>query len=152
MSVPKTVTRVSKDGNVKFTSNVNVVEYTLNELIRGALRDVGRFVAKQFRISFYSHFKKINGAVSRGAGFKVFAKDPHLQVGIAKSWKGKVIGESGIPQELGDMETGQEKLGLLRHAVMDNIPKIIEIESKYLSELNKDNPSINTVSDKEYEE
>ena len=46
------------------------------------------------------------------------------------------------------METGQEKLGLLRHAVMDNIPKIIEIESKYLSELNKDNPSINTVSEK----
>ena len=151
MSVPKSVTRVSKDGNVKFTSNVDAVEYTLNELIRGALRDVGRFVAKQFRLSFYSHFKKVNGAVGRGTGFKVYKNNPKVEVGIGKWWKGKVIGESGIPQELGNEETGQEKLGLLRHAVMDNIPKIIEIESKYLSELNKDKPSISEMSD-DYEE
>lgn len=32
--------------------------------------------------------------------------------------------------------------GLLTKAVKDNIDQIIEIESKYLSELNGDNPSV----------
>ena len=152
MPIPKSVTRISKDGTFKFKDNVKAVEYSINELTRGALRDVGRFVSKQFRLSFYRNFKKINGAVGRGAGFKVYnGTPPRLEVGIGKNWKGKVIGESGIHQELGNSETKQEKLGLLRHAVMDNIPKIIEIESKYLSELNKDVPQFEEVGG-EYEE
>ena len=152
MGVPKSVTKVSKDGNVKFTSNVNTVEYTITELTRGALRDVGKFVAKQFRISFYSHFKKFNGAVGRGAGYVVWRKDNTLKVGIAKMWKGVTIGQSAISQELGSNLTGEKKLGLLRKAVMNNISTIIEIESKYLSELNKDKPSLAGVSEEDYEE
>ena len=152
MAIPKSVIKVSKDGNVTFKSNVNAVEYTLTELTRGALRDVGRFVAKQFRLSFYSHFKKYNGAVGRGAGYVVWRKDNTLKVGIAKMWKGTTIGQTAISQELGSNLTGEKKLGLLRKAVMNNIPKIIEIESKYLSELSKDVPNIKGLSEETYEE
>lgn len=152
MAVPRSVTRVSKNGSVKFVSNVNAVEYTLNELIRGALRDVGRFIAKNFRLSFYSHFIYKNGGVARGTGYKVNRRSATLQVGIGKYWKGKFIGISGIPQEIGNADTGQKKLGLLQKTVMRNIPKIIEIESKYLSELSKDVPNLIGLSEEDYEE
>ena len=46
MAVPKSVTKVSKDGSVTFTSNVDAVQYTMRELIRGALRDWGKPVEK----------------------------------------------------------------------------------------------------------
>lgn len=44
--MPKSVTRVSKDG-VKFVNSVDKLEYTLNELSRAALRDTGKFVRKR---------------------------------------------------------------------------------------------------------
>ena len=38
MGIPKSVIKINK-GNVKFISNVDRVNYTLNELTRAALRD-----------------------------------------------------------------------------------------------------------------
>ena len=43
MSVPKSVVKFDKDG-VKFVSSVDWYDYTLKELCRAALRDVGKFV------------------------------------------------------------------------------------------------------------
>ena len=43
MPVPPSVTRIDKNG-VKFISGVDRCSYTLKELVRAALRDVGKFV------------------------------------------------------------------------------------------------------------
>ena len=45
MSVPKSVVRFKKDG-IEYTSNVDFACYTIVELTRAALRDVGKFLAR----------------------------------------------------------------------------------------------------------
>ena len=69
MGVPKSVTKVSKDGNVKFTSNVNAVEYTIRELTRGALRDVGKFISKQYKFNFYILLNRRTGRAPKNIGY-----------------------------------------------------------------------------------
>ena len=64
MPIPPSVTKVTKDG-VEFISSVDRVNYTIKELSRAALRDVGKFVCKTFRQSFYGHFKRRKGFVGR---------------------------------------------------------------------------------------
>ena len=52
MAVPKSVTKVSKTKNgssVTFTSNVDRVNYTLEELVRAALRDTGKVLMPKIR-------------------------------------------------------------------------------------------------------
>ena len=46
MSVPKSVTKFDKNG-VKFVSNVDYCQYTIQELTRAALKDVGKFVCRK---------------------------------------------------------------------------------------------------------
>ena len=146
MSVPKSVTKVSKDGSVKFTSNVDAVKYTLEELTRGALRDVGKFVAKQYRINFYQRHPKIKGGVGKGASYWARKKEKDLQVGLGRKGVGFWAGYF----ELGSAEKKIPREDILRNVVYDNIPTIIEIESKYLSELNKDKPSLAGLSEEDY--
>ena len=43
MPLPPSVTRVTKDG-LKIVSNVDRCAYTIRELTRAALRDVGKYV------------------------------------------------------------------------------------------------------------
>ena len=48
MSLPKSVTKIKKDG-VEFVSSVDRASYTIRELARAALRDVGKLVCKRTR-------------------------------------------------------------------------------------------------------
>lgn len=48
MSVPKSVVKFDKNG-VVYTSSVDRANYTMKELSRAALRDVGKFVCREFR-------------------------------------------------------------------------------------------------------
>lgn len=144
MSVPKSVTKVSRDGSVTYTSNVDAVKYTLKELTRGALRDVGKYLRKQYRLNFYARFKKISGQVGKGTSYWVRSRECDLQIGIAR----KGVGFWGGFFEIGTSKT--PKMNILRNTVYNNIPKIIEIESKYLSELNKDKPSLSGLNEGEY--
>lgn len=145
MSVPKSVTKVSKDGNVTYTQSVDRVNYTIRELTRAALRDVGKYVCKQFRTSYYARFKRHSGRVGRFIQYwvKHKQKDIELQVGI------KPNGFYGGFQELGSSKT--PRLGFLTHAVQDNIPKIIEIESQYLSALEDEATALSLISEEDYE-
>ena len=145
MAIPKSVTKISKDGNVTYTQSVDRVNYTIRELTRAALRDVGKYVCKQFRTSYYSRFKRHSGRVGRFTQYwvKYKQKDIELQVGI------KPNGFYGGFQELGSSKT--TKLGLLTHAVQDNIPTIIEIESKYLSALEDEARALSLISEEDYE-
>ena len=145
MAIPKSVTKISKDGNVTYTQSVDRINYTLRELTRAALRDVGKYVCKQFRSAYYQHFKRKTSRVGKAAQYwvKYKQKDVELQVGI------KPNGFYGGFQELGTSE--QPRLGLLTHAVQDNIAQIIEIESKYLSALEDEARALALISEEDYE-
>ena len=147
MPVPKSITKISKDGSVTYTSNVDHVQYTLQELIRGALRDTGKFIAKQTRLSFYNKHKRLSGNVSKGIGYWVRKRDGDLQVGMGR----KGFGFYGGLFEVGSMEKGIAKEDNLRNAVFENISTIIDIQSQYLTELSKDKPNLDGLSEGEYE-
>ena len=145
MPVPDSVVKFNKDG-VKFVSSVDRVSYTMKELSRAALRDVGRFVCRIFRKSYYEHFNKYRGRVGKFTQYWVkykYEKHPVLQVGV------KPNGFYGGFQELGTSK--QPRLGLLTNAVKDNIPTIIEIESQYLSALEDEARALKLISEKDYE-
>ncbi len=133
MSAPKTVTKVLKNG-VQYTSNVDKASYTLRELSRGALRDVGKYCKKQFNIAFYEHFNKRTGKGGKVIKAVVYSNEktlyPRLEIGLKK---GKNPSFYGMFEELG--ASTHPRLALLQHAVEDNVAQIIEIESQYLSAL-----------------
>ncbi len=146
MALPKSVTKVSKDGKLTFTSNVDACSYTLKELARAGLRDVGKYVCKIFRNEFYSIFSKKTFNVGRATQYWVRYKQedfPNLQVGI------KPNGFYGGFQEVGSSK--QPKLGLLTSAVENHVPEIIEIESKYLSFLEDEAAALAHISEEDYE-
>lgn len=130
MSVPKSVIKFKKSG-VVYTSSVDRAEYTIRELTRAALRDVGKFVSRTcnsaaMRLPGLKKSRRVRGKTS---AFQYWArsKSCDLQVGIKHgTWYGE-------QQELGTRN--QPKRGILRNSVYNNIPTIIEIESKYLSAL-----------------
>lgn len=130
MSVPKSVVKFSRNG-VTYISSVDRVNYTIRELTRAALRDVGRFVARTCNSQAMKlpGLKKSRRTRGKSSAFQYWArkKECDLQVGIKhNSWY-------GVEQELGTNR--QPKRGILRKSVYDNIPTIIDIESKYLSAL-----------------
>ena len=145
MAIPKSITKIRKDGNVVYTQSVDRVNYTIRELSRAALRDVGKFVCKQFRFNYYARFKRHSGRVGRFTQYWVRhkQKDVELQVGI------KPNGFYGGFQELGSSKT--PKHALLTNAVKDNIATIIEIESQYLSALEDEARALSLISEEDYE-
>lgn len=142
MPIPKSVTKIKK-GNVEFISNVDRVKYTLNELSRAALRDVGKFVCNRFRSGYYGIFKRRKGKVGKYTQYWVRKRDCDLQVGI------KANAFYGMFQEFGSSKT--QKLGLLSKTVQSNIAKIVEIESKYLSSLEDEAKALALIEESEYE-
>ena len=69
MPIPPSVTKM-KNGNVEFTSNVDRVNYTLDELTRAALRDcVNLFVIlSEEAIMLYFQEKKVMSGVILNTG------------------------------------------------------------------------------------
>lgn len=145
MGMPKSVTKIKK-GNVEFISNVDRVNYSLRELTRAALRDVGKFICNKFRSEYYGLFKRKKGRVGKYTQYWVRSKQktPDLQVGI------KPNAFYGGFQELGSSKT--KRLGLLKKTVLENIPKIIEIESKYLSALEDEARTLALINEDDYDE
>lgn len=120
---PKSVMKINKKDGVTFESSVDFVNYTLHELSRAALKDVGKFVVREAR-------GKVSRKTGRGAKniqswVKYKQAVPELQVGIKPG--GFYMGF----QEVGTKKTS--KIGAITNAVHDNIPMIIQIQSQYLS-------------------
>lgn len=141
MPLPKSVTKINKDG-VQFISNVDRVQYTLEELTRAALRDTGKFVCNRFRKNYYSIFKRRKGRVGKYTQYWVRKRENNLQVGI------KPFAFYGLFQETGSSKT--KKLGLLQRAVKENIPEIVKIQSKYLSGLEDESKALSMINESEY--
>lgn len=153
MSVPRSVVKIKKDG-VEYTSNVDRCEYFMFELCRAALRDVGKFVKKRFRESYYSHFKRHTGAAGRATKYKVYSNKntiyPRIDIGLPHSSRGNSVpGFYGYFQEVGSSK--QPRLGLLTNAVQDNVQQIVEIQSQYLSALEDEAKALALIDESEYE-
>ena len=148
MSVPKSVVRFSKDG-VTYTSSVDRASYTIVELTRAALRDVGKFIArtansKAMKLKGLKKSRRVRGRTSTFLYNVPWAKTglPHLEVGVTDdTWY-------GVQQELGTSK--QPKRQILRNSAHDNIVQIVEIESKYLSALEDEATALRLISEEEY--
>ena len=152
MAAPKSVVKVNKNG-VQYTSNVDAAQYYIHELTRAALRDVGKFVKKMWRSAYYEHFTKRTGDAGRALSYKVISSKtttaPRIEMGLEHSRKGKnVDGFYAFFQEFGTSKT--PRLGLLSNTVEDNIAKIVEIESKYLSGLEDEAAALAQINEGEY--
>jgi hypothetical protein len=129
MPMPRSITRVNRNG-VRFTSNVNRAEYTLTELTRAALRDIGKVIT----FKAIAEVKKIADGklIVWNKKYKEFQywnrqRETDLQVGIKhETW-------FGVDQELG--LNGQPKRDILRKAVFENLQTIREIQAKYLKHI-----------------
>lgn len=123
---PKSVMKINKKDGVTFTSSVDYASYTLHELTRAALKDVGKYVVREAR----GKVKKRTGRGAKNIQHWVKHKQPvpSLEVGIKPG--GFYIGF----QELGTRNT--PKIGAIYNSVADNIPMIIKIQSQYLSGMN----------------
>ena len=150
MSVPKSVTKINKNG-VTYTSNVDACQYYIFELCRAALRDVAKFVKRTFRDSFYSVFNKETGEAGKATKSIVYSnkdtKYPRVEIGLKKN---QLKGVYGYEQEFGT--SGIPKLRLMTNAVESNVATIVEIESKYLSALESEAQALALIDESEFDE
>lgn len=148
MSVPKSVVRFKK-GGVEYISRVDFACYTIVELSRAAMRDVGKFIARKandaaMKLPGLKKSRRVRGRTSTFLYNVPWAKTglPHLEVGVTHdTWYGE-------DQELGT--SSQPKRQILRNAAHDNVAQIIEIESQYLSALNDEAKALSLISEEEY--
>lgn len=138
MGVPKSVVKIRKDG-VEYISNVDRVNYTIQELTRAALRDVGKFICKRTRQTI----RRRTGKLSRNIQYWVRKKEGDLQVGF------KPGGFYGGFQELGTQR--QPKIGALYDSVKNNIKTIRDIEGQYLSAIEDEQRALALIQEGEYE-
>jgi len=144
MGLPKSVVRFKK-GKVEYTSNVDACNYTINELTRAALRDVGKYVTRLCNAEGMKlkGLKKSGRVKGRNSTFQYWArkKECDLILGVKHdTWY-------GAAQEVGTSKI--KKLGILTNTVRDNIPKIVEIESKYLTALQDEAEALALIDEKE---
>ena len=148
MSTPKSVVKF-KGTNVEYTSNVDFAKYSIVELTRAAMRDVGKFIARtaNSKASKFPGLKKSRRVRGKSSTFLYnvpWAKRglPHLEVGVTHAtWY-------GVEQEMGSSR--MPKHGILRSSAHENIAKIVEIESKYLSALEDEARALSLISEEEY--
>jgi len=137
MAVPKSVTKVKKDG-VEFISSVDRVNYTMNELSRAALRDTAKFIRKRL----IQKFKKLPGMRRNKRIYKAW------QYWVRRRETDLLIGSKhdtwyGSRSELGTH--GSPARGILRETVYENIDQIRIIQGKYLSAIEDENKALGLI-------
>ena len=154
MPIPKSVTKMkmnkAKDGfDLTFVSNVDAVNYTIQELIRRANIDVGMYVAKtanaraRSELPVYKRGTRV-GTMIKKAAFQYWARkeENDLIVGIKhNTWY-------GVGQELGDDK--MMKHGILYNTVKENSDQIREIQGQYLSAINDENEAVKLAEEAEH--
>ena len=152
MSVPKSVVRLrTKQGKtvIEYTSSVDRASYTILELTRAALRDVGKYLARTansaaMKLPGLKKSRRVRGRTSTFLYNVPWAKSglPHLEVGVTHdTWY-------GVDQELGT--SSQPKRQILKNSAQQNLAKIVEIESQYLSAMEDEAKALRLISEEEY--
>ena len=141
MPVPKSVMKLSKNG-VEFTSSVDRVNYTITELTRRAMMDVGRFVLYQVSAKVRGINKFTEKAKYAPKRYQMWVpkRENYLVLGIENTKKGANTAWWADQSELGT--DGQPRRGVLTETVRDNIDKIREIEAQYLSAIEDENNAL----------
>ena len=142
MPVPKSVTKVTKDG-IKYTSSVDRVKYTLVELQRAALRDTAKLLRKRMiaKLKKLPGLKKAKRPYS-STQYWVRKKETDLQIGFKHdTWY-------GVLQELGTKN--QPKRDILRGTTLESINDIMKVQGAYLSAINEENRALGLISEQEY--
>lgn len=148
MAVPKSVVKINKKG-VQYTSSVDKASYTILELTRAAMRDVGKFLAytanaEAQKLKGLKKSRRVRGKSSTFLYNVPWVQKglPHLAIGVTHdTWY-------GVDQELGT--SNQPRRQILRNTAHGNIAKIVEIESKYLSAMEDEAEALRLISEKEY--
>lgn len=135
MAVPSSV-KIKKNG-VEFENNCDRASYTIEELTRAALKDVGKFVCKRTR----QKIKRRTGRLAKNTQYWVRKQEQDLQVGFKKS------GWYGGYQELGTNK--QPKIGALYNTVAENIDNIRNIEAQYLSAVEDEQRALGLINEDE---
>lgn len=135
MAVPSSVK--FKKGGIEFLNNVDRVNYTIQELSRAALKDAGKYIARETRKAI----KRRTGRLAKNIQYWIRKKESDLQVGF------KPGGFYGGFQELGTEKI--PKVGALYNSVADNIQTIIQIESQYLSALEDEARALSIIDESE---
>lgn len=147
MSVPKSVIRLNKNG-VQYISNVDKVNYTITELTRAAMRDVGKFLVRRFNEEAQNNLpgmKKNPRVRGKNSAFQYWArkKETDLQVGTkGEQWY-------SYKQELGTSK--MKKLGIMEKVTTSNIAEIVKIESQYLSALEDEARALSMINEEDYQ-
>jgi len=148
--MPKSDIKINKDG-VHYTSNVDRVSYTIDELTRAALKDVAKLL--------------------RTRGKQKAPKDSGNYKKNLATWvrKDRVTGEIGLHFGIYNAETSRKKnkvpvyyahilefgsrffkgLGILRGTVTDSIDDIKRIEGHYLSAIENENKAIGLIKEED---
>lgn len=128
-----------KRGEVEYISGLDRCQYTIKELSRAALRDVGKFICQNAR----KKLRRRTGRARRNLQYWVRSKQqyPDLQVGYK-------------PQGFyaGYQETGTSKIAKtapLYSTVQENIDEIRRIEGQYLSAVEDENRALGLISEDE---
>jgi len=143
MAMPKSVTRITKDG-VKIIDSVDKAQYTITELSRAALRDSAKFIRRKMN----DEVRKLPGMRRarrpyRSNQYWVRRRETDLLVGFRhNTWY-------GVQQELGT--EGQPARNILRNSVYNNVDQIRIIQGQYLSAIENENRAIGLIDESEYE-
>lgn len=142
MPLPKSVIKVNKQG-IQYTSNVDRVNYTLQELSRAALRDIARMLKYYIR----QEFNKLQGMRKQTGRFKAAYQhwlrkiECDLQIGIkANTWY-------GVNQELGT--NNMPKKDIIRNTVYNHVEDIRKIEGKYIAAIEDENKALGLINEEE---
>lgn len=138
MALPN-YTKITKNG-VEYIDGTDRCNYTIKELTRAALRDVGKFIVKKARAAL----PRRTGRARRYLQYWVRSKQeiPDLRIGY------KQLGFYGGFYETGTSKT--PKLAPIYSAVADNIDEIRKIEGQYLSAIEDENKALGLISEEDY--
>lgn len=138
MALPN-YTKITKNG-VEYIDGTDRCNYTIKELTRAALRDVGKFIVKKARAAL----PRRTGRARRYLQYWVRSKQdiPDLRIGY------KILGFYGGFYETGTSKT--PKLAPIYSAVADNIDEIRKIEGQYLSAIEDENKALGLISEEDY--
>lgn len=137
MALPKYV-KITKNG-VEYLSGVDRCNYTIKELTRAALRDVGKYICKLAR----KKAPKETGRARKSLQYWVRSKQEHPDMQIGYKPAGFYAGFF----ELGT--DNHPKLAPLYSTVLENIDEIRKIEGQYLSAIEDENRIIGLINEEE---
>ena len=138
MAVPSPI-KITKNG-IEYTSKVDRAKYTIIELTRAALRDVGKLLRKRI----ITELKTLPGMKRamrpyNSSQYWVRKKETDLIIGIKHdTWY-------GVEQELGTKN--QPKREILRKVTLAHIDDIRRIEGAYLKEIEDENRALGLIDE-----